>query len=106
MKYLTLTMIPLNPLAPPPRAAAFLHIWSMAPLVNRISMPEYPNRAVYCDMSEPLTSVSTLRRSDGDSGDRVVMEGTRETNSGMNLRRRWSIQRERVATEEALPELD
>ena len=79
-------MMPLSPLAPPPLSAALWHIWSMAALVNRISMPEYPNRAVYCEMSEPLTSVSTFRRSEGDSGDRVVMDGIRETNSGMNLR--------------------
>lgn len=36
-------------------------------------------------MSEPLTSVSTLRRSSGVSGDNVVMEGSREMNSGINL---------------------
>ena len=36
-------------------------------------------------MSEPLTSVSTFRRSAGDKGDNVVMEGVRETNSGINL---------------------
>ncbi len=78
-------MMPLKPLAPPPLAAAFLHIWSMALLVNLISMPEYPNRAVYCEISEPLTSVRTLRRSEGESDASVVMEGIREMNSGMNL---------------------
>lgn len=79
-------MIPLKPLAPPPRAAAILHISSIAASVNLISMPEYPNKAVYCEMSEPLTSVSTRRRSEGVSGESVVMVGILEMNSGMNLR--------------------
>ncbi len=83
-----LTMIPLRPLAPPPLAYAVLHIWSIAADVKRISMPEYPKRAVYCEMSEPLTSVRTRRRSDGVNGDNVVIEGILEMNSGMNLARK------------------
>lgn len=79
------TMIPRSPLAPPPLAAAFLQIWSSAALVNRSSIPEYPNSAVYCESREPLTSVSTRRRSDGESGVSVVMDGIREMNSGMKL---------------------
>ncbi len=86
-----LTMIPRSPLAPPPLAAAFLQIWSSAALVNRSSIPEYPNSAVYCERSEPLTSVSTRRRSDGESGVSVVMDGIREINSGMKLLEYMSV---------------
>lgn len=82
------TMIPLSPRAPPPLAYAILHIWSIAGDVNRISMPEYPNNAVYCETRELLTSVRTRRRSDGVSGDSVVIEGILEINSGMNLARK------------------
>jgi hypothetical protein len=79
------TIMPRNPLAPPPRSAAFLHIVHKAALVNLISTPEYPNNAVYCDTSEPLTSVRIRRRSEGVSCDNVVMEGMREMNSGIRL---------------------
>lgn len=77
--------MPLRPLAPPPLSAAFRQISSNAAVVNLISMPEYPKRAVYCEMREPLTSVRTRRRSDGVNGDKVVKEGIREMNSGMKL---------------------
>lgn len=78
-------MIPRSPRAPPPLAAAFWQIWSSAALVNRISIPEHANNAVYCEIREPLTSVSTRRRSESESGPSVVMDGMREMNSGMKL---------------------
>ena len=81
------TMIPLRPRAPPPLVYAILHIWSIAADVKRMSMPEYANKAVYCETRELLTSVRTRRRSDGVSGDSVVIEGILEMNSGMNLKR-------------------
>ena len=90
---IALTMMPLRPLAPPPLAYAILHIWSIAADVNRISIPEYPNRAVYCDTRELLTSVRTRRRSDGVNGDKVVIEGILEMNSGMNLGRKMGAVR-------------
>lgn len=77
-------MIPLRPLAPPPLSAAFLQISSRAPLENLISTPEYPKSAVYCEISEPFTSVNTRRRSSGVRGDSVVIDGRREMNSGIN----------------------
>jgi hypothetical protein len=43
--YYYITMIPRRPRAPPPRAAACRQISSKAGFVNRISTPEYPNRA-------------------------------------------------------------
>lgn len=82
------TMIPLRPRAPPPLVYAILHIWSIAADVKRMSMPEYANKAVYCETRELLTSVRTRRRSDGVSGDSVVIEGILEMNSGMNLARK------------------
>jgi hypothetical protein len=78
-------MIPLSPRAPPPRSAARAQIASSAELVNLISTPEYPNSAVYCDTSDPRTSVRIRRRSAGESGCSVVIDGRREMNSGMKL---------------------
>ena len=86
-KYCALTIIPLNPLAPPPLSAAFLQISLSAAVVNRISTPEYPKSAVYCEMSDPRTSVRILRRSGTVSGERVVIDGRRDMNSGMKLNR-------------------
>lgn len=80
----SLTMIPLSPLAPPPLSAALKQISSKALLLNLISTFEYPKSAVYCDKSDPLTSVRTFRKSWGVSGDSVAKEGSREMNSGMN----------------------
>lgn len=53
--------------------------------MKRSSTPEYPNSAVYCDMSDPLTSVRIRRKSETDNGVSVVNEGKREINSGMKL---------------------
>lgn len=80
-----LTMIPLKPLAPPPLSPALRHISSSAPLVNRISTPEYPKSDWYWERREPLTSVNICRRSGIVRGAKVVIEGRRDTNSGMNL---------------------
>lgn len=79
------TIIPRSPLAPPPRSDALRQISSKAALVNLISMPEYPNRAVYCEINDPRTSVSTRRRSDGVNGESVVIDGIRDINSGIKL---------------------
>jgi len=78
-------MIPLNPLAPPPLSDAFLQISLSAGVVNRISTPEYPKSAVYCEMSDPLTSVRIRRRSGTVRGARVVIDGRRDMNSGIKL---------------------
>ena len=40
---------------------------------------------MYCEASEPLTSVSIRRRSVTVRGESVVTEGIREMNSGINL---------------------
>ena len=79
------TIIPLNPRAPPPLSTAFWQISSSAALANLISTPEYPKRAVYCEMSDPRTSVRTRLRSAAESGASVVIEGRRPMNSGMKL---------------------
>ena len=78
--------MPRKPRAPPPLSDACRHISFKAALVNRISTPEYPNNVVYCEMSDPLTSVNIRRRSGMVSGARVVMLGSRDVNSGMKLR--------------------
>ena len=78
-------MSPLNPRAPPPLSTAFLQIAHRAAFVNFISTSEQANSAVYCETSEPLTSVSIRRRSVTVSGERVVTEGIREMNSGISL---------------------
>jgi hypothetical protein len=83
-----LTMIPLNPLAPPPLSAAFLQISLSAAVVNRISTPEYPTSAVYCEKSDPRTSVKIRRRSGTVNGERVVIDGRRDMNSGIKLQPR------------------
>jgi hypothetical protein len=54
--------------------------------VKRISTPEYPKSAVYCDMREPLTSVKIRRRSGTVRGESVVNDGRRDINSGMKLK--------------------
>ena len=79
-------MRPLNPRAPPPLSTAFLQIAHRAALVNLISTPEQAKSAVYCETSEPLTSVSMRRRSAGVRGESVVTEGIREMNSGISLK--------------------
>ena len=48
-------------------------------------MPEYPNSDMYCDTSEPFTSVKIRRRSGIVNGANEVMDGSRPTNSGINL---------------------
>ena len=78
-------MRPLNPRAPPPLSTALLQIAHRAALVNLISTPEQAKSAVYCETSEPLTSVSIRRRSAAVRGERVVTEGIREMNSGISL---------------------
>lgn len=80
-------MIPRNPLAPPPLSEALWQISSIAEFVNRISTPEYPNNDWYCDMREPLTSVRIRRRSTIVNGASVVIEGRRDMNSGIKLRK-------------------
>jgi hypothetical protein len=80
-----LTIIPLKPRAPPPRSCAFLQISSNAELVKRILTPEYSNNAWYCETSEPLTSVKILRRSVTVRGASVVIDGSRDINSGIKL---------------------
>lgn len=79
------TMIPRSPRAPPPRSAARAQIASSARLVNFISTPECAKSAPYCATSDPRTSVRMRRRSAGESGASVVIEGRREMNSGMKL---------------------
>lgn len=74
------TIIPLKPLAPPPLFPAISHTSLSAGVVNLISMPEYPKSASYCLASAPLTSVSTRKRSETDSGCRTAVDGSRETN--------------------------
>jgi len=81
----TFSMIPLKPLAPPPRSMAFKHTSSSAALVNLISTPMLPNCYWYCEISDPFTSVNIRRKSETVSGDSIAIEGTRETNSGINL---------------------
>ena len=78
-------MRPLNPRAPPPLSTAFLQMAHKAAFVNLISTPEQANSAVYCETSEPLTSVSIRRRSVAVRGESVVTEGIREMNSGISL---------------------
>jgi hypothetical protein len=78
-------MRPLNPRAPPPLSTALIQIVQRAAFVNLISTPEWAKSAVYCETSEPLTSVSIRRRSAAVRGKSVVMEGIREMNSGINL---------------------
>ena len=51
--------------------------------MNRISTLQYPNRDVYCERSDPLTSVRMRRRSGMVSGARAVREGRRLMNSGI-----------------------
>jgi hypothetical protein len=80
------TIIPRNPLAPPPLSAAFLQISFSADVVNFISTPEYPKSAVYWDISEPRTSVKMRRKSGTVSGESVVNDGRRDMNSGINLK--------------------
>jgi len=63
---------------------------SKAALVNRISTPKHPKRAWYCDTKEPFTSVRIRRRSGTVSGESVVIEGSRDINSGMKLGKRQS----------------
>jgi len=78
-------MRPLNPRAPPPLSTAFLQMAHRAAFVNLISTPEQANSAVYCETSEPLTSVSIRRRSVAVRGESVVTEGILEMNSGISL---------------------
>jgi hypothetical protein len=80
-----LTIIPLKPRAPPPLSYAFLQISSKAALVNRISTFEYSKSALYCDNRDPLTPVKIRRKSGIVKGARVVIEGSRAMNSGINL---------------------
>jgi hypothetical protein len=79
------TISPLNPRAPPPLSTAVLQTMHRAAFVNLISTPEQAKSAVYCETSEPLTSVRIRRRSAAVRGESVVTEGIRETNSGINL---------------------
>jgi len=83
-------MIPRRLRAPPSRSDAFRQTASKAALVNRISTPKHPKRAWYCDTKEPFTSVRIRRRSGTVSGESVVIEGSREINSGMKLEKRQS----------------